>query len=68
MELNEIVSNIDPSSFTYHGEKKFKRKNLTQYDRELVEAFEVQIKIRDKVVPAKSGRNHHEFSLPMGAC
>ena len=49
MELNEIVANIDPSSFTYHGEKKFKRKNLTQYDRALVETFDIQIKIRDKV-------------------
>ena len=49
MELNEIVANIDPSSFTYYGEKKFKRKNLTQYDRALVEVFDVQVKTRDKV-------------------
>ena len=49
MELTEIVANIDPSSFTYYGEKKFKRKNLTQYDRALVEAFNVQIKTDTKV-------------------
>ena len=49
MELTEIVANIDPSSFTFYGEKKFKRKNLTQYDRALVEAFDVQLKTKDKV-------------------
>ena len=49
MELTEIVANIDPSSFTYYGEKKFKRKNLTQYDRALVEAFDVQLKTSTKV-------------------
>ena len=49
MELTEIVANIDPSSFTFYGEKKFKRKNLTQYDRALVEVFDVQLKTKDKV-------------------
>lgn len=48
-QLEDIIANIDRTSSTKYNEKRFNRKHLNQYGRCLINTFELQYKVKEKV-------------------
>lgn len=48
-QLEDIITNIERTSSTRLNEKRFNRKHLNQYGRQLINTFEVQYKVKEKV-------------------
>ena len=58
-QLEDIITNIERTSSTRLNEKRFNRKHLNQYGRQLINAFEVQYKVKEKVGQKKSFINSY---------
>ena len=48
-KLEDIIANIDRTSSTKYNDKRFNRKHLNQYGRSLINTFELQYKVKEKV-------------------
>ena len=47
--LEDIIANIDRNSSTKYNDKRFTKKHLNQFGRCLINTFDLQYKVKEKV-------------------